>query len=80
MLRKIFGSRREEVGLTGVWRRLRNEDLHCYNSSPYTDKVIKSRRMKWAGREARMGEMRNAYKLWSGKTGENRSLGRLRRR
>ena len=56
VLRKIFGSRREEV--TGKWRRLHNEELNDVYSSPKIDRVIKSRRMRWAGHVARMGEDR----------------------
>ena len=53
VLRRIFGPRRDEV--TGEWRRLYNEDLY---SSHNIVRVIKSRRMRWAGHVARMGEVR----------------------
>jgi len=53
VLRRIFGPRRDEV--TGEWRRLHNEELNLY-SSPNIVRVIKSRRMRWAGHVARMGE------------------------
>jgi hypothetical protein len=53
MLRKIFGPKREEYG---SWRKLHNDELHSLYSSPNTVRVIKSRRMRWAGHVARMGE------------------------
>jgi len=54
VLRRIFGPRRDEV--TGEWRRFHNEDLNDLYSSPNIVRVIKSRRMRWAGHVARMGE------------------------
>ena len=62
MLRRIFGPRREEV--TGEWRGLHNEELNDLYSSPNIVGVIKSRRMRWAGRVARMGEERGVYRSW----------------
>jgi len=56
VLRRIFGSRRDEV--TAEWRRLHNEELNYFYSSPNIVRVIKSRRMRWAGYVARMGEER----------------------
>jgi len=56
MLRRIFGPRRDEV--TGEWRRLHNEELNYLYSSPNIVRVIKFRRMRWAGHVARMGEER----------------------
>ena len=56
VLRRIFGPRRDEV--TGDWRRLHNEELNDLYSSPNIVRVIKSRRMRWAGHVARMGEER----------------------
>jgi len=56
VLRRIFGPRREEV--TGDWRRLNKEELNDLYSSPNIVGVIKSRRMRWAGQVARMGEER----------------------
>ena len=54
VLRKIFGSKRDEV--TGEWRRLHNEELYDMYSASNIVRLIKSRRMRWAGRVARMGE------------------------
>ena len=54
VLRRIFGSRRDEV--TGEWRRLHNEELNDLYSSPNIVRVIKSRRVRWAGHVARMGK------------------------
>ena len=56
VLRRIFGPRRDEV--TGEWRRLHNEELNDLYCSPNIVRVIKSRRMSWAGHVARMGEER----------------------
>jgi hypothetical protein len=53
VLRKIFGSKRDEV--TGEWRKLHNEELRELYSSPSIIRIIKSRRMRWAGHVARMG-------------------------
>ena len=53
VLKRIFGHRRDEV--TGEWRRLHNEELNVLYSSPNIVRVIKSRRMRWAGHVARMG-------------------------
>jgi hypothetical protein len=52
VLRRIFGSKREE---DGSWRKLHNDELHSMYSSPNIVRVIKSRRMRWAGHVARMG-------------------------
>jgi hypothetical protein len=65
VLRRIFGPRRDEV--TGDWRKLHNEELHNLYSSPNIIRMMKSRRMRWAGHVARMGETRNAYKHIGGK-------------
>ena len=54
VLRRIFGPRRDEV--TGEWKRLHNEELNDLYSSPNIVRVVKSRRMRWAGHVARMGE------------------------
>jgi hypothetical protein len=61
VLRRIFGPKRDEV--TGEWRKLPNEELHDLYSSPNIIRIIKSRRMRWAGHLARMDEKRNAYRL-----------------
>jgi len=58
VLRRIFEPRRDEV--TGEWRRLHNEELNDLYSSPNIVRVIKWRRMRWAGLVARMGEKRGA--------------------
>jgi hypothetical protein len=65
VLRRIFGSKRNEV--TGEWRKLHNEEIRDLYSSPSIVRIIKSRRMRWVGRVARMGEKRNAYRLLVGK-------------
>jgi hypothetical protein len=65
VLRRIFGPRRDEV--TGEWRKLHNGELHDLYSSPSIIRIIKSRRMRWAGHMARMGEKRNAYISYCGK-------------
>jgi hypothetical protein len=72
MLRKIFGSKRDEV--TGEWRKLHNEELRDLYFSPSIIRIIKSRRMRWEGHVARMGEKRNAYRLLVGKTEGKRPL------
>jgi hypothetical protein len=78
LLRRIFGPRRDEM--TGEWRKLHNEELHDLYSSPSIIRMIKSRRMRWAGHVARMGEKRNAYRLLVGKPEGKRPLGRPRLR
>jgi len=64
VLRRIFGPRSDEV--TGEWRRLHNEELNDLYSSPNILRVIKSRRMRWAGHVARMGEERGCTGSWWG--------------
>ena len=78
MMRRIFGPRRDEV--TGQWRRLHNEELNGLYFSPNIVRVIKSRRMRWAGHVARMGEEREPYRVLVGKPEGKRPLGRPRRR
>jgi hypothetical protein len=78
VLGRIFGPKRDEV--TGGWRKPHNEELHNLYSSPSIIRIIKSRRMRWAGRVARMEEKRNAYRLLVGKPEGKRPLGRPRRR
>jgi hypothetical protein len=57
LLRRIFGPTRD--GVTGGWRKLYNEELHNLYSSPSIIRIIKSRRMRWVGHVARMGEKKN---------------------
>jgi hypothetical protein len=78
VLRTMFGPKRDEV--TGEWRRLHNKELYALYSSPNIIQVIKSRRMRWTGHVARMGECRSAYRALVGKLGGRRPLGRRRRR
>jgi hypothetical protein len=59
VLRRIFGPKRDEM--TDEWRKLHNEEVHDFYSSPNIIRIIKSRRMRWVGHVAQMGEMRNAY-------------------
>jgi hypothetical protein len=76
--RRILGPKRDEV--TGEWRKLHNKELRHLYSSPSIITIIKSRRMRWAGHVARMGQKRNAYRLLLGKPDGKRPLGRPRRR
>jgi hypothetical protein len=78
VLRRIFGPNRDEV--TGEWRRLHNKELYALYSSPNIIRVMKSRRLRWAGHVARMGERRGAYRALVGKPEGWRLLGRPRRR
>ncbi|KAJ4431962.1 hypothetical protein ANN_20571 [Periplaneta americana] len=78
VLRKIFGAKRDEV--TGEWRKLHNTELHTLYSSPDIIRNIKSRRLRWAGHVARMGESTNAYRMLVGRSEGKRLLGRPRRR
>ena len=78
VLRRIFGHR-WDAG-TGEWRRLHNEDLNDLYYSPNIVRVIKSRRMRWAGHVARMGEETGVYRVLVGKPEGRRPLGRPRRR
>jgi hypothetical protein len=77
VLRRIFGPKRDEV--TGEWRKLHNEEFRDLYSWPNIIRIIKSRRMRWAGHVARMGEKRNAYRLLVGKPKGKRPLGRPKR-
>jgi hypothetical protein len=65
VLRRITGLKRDEV--TGEWRKLHSEELRDFNSLPSIIRIIKSRRMRWVGHVAQMGEMRNMYRLLVGK-------------
>jgi hypothetical protein len=75
---RIYGPKRDEA--TGEWRKLHNEGIRDSYSSPSIIRIIKSRRMRWAGHVARMGEKRKAYRLLVGKPEGKRALGRQRRR
>jgi hypothetical protein len=78
VLRRIFGPTRDEV--TGEWRKLHNEELHDLYSSSSIIRIMKARRMRWAGHVARITEKRNTYRLLAGKPERRRPLGRPRRR
>jgi hypothetical protein len=73
VLRRIFGTKREEVA--GGWRRLHYDNFHNSYTSPNIVRVIKSSSMRWAGHVERMGEMRNAYKIFVEKPERKRPLG-----
>jgi len=77
VLRRIFGPKREE---DGSWRKLHNDELHSVYSSPNIVRVIRSRRKRWAGHVARMGEGRGVYRVLLWRPEVKRSLGILRRR
>jgi hypothetical protein len=74
VLRRIFGPEEDEV--TGDWRRLHNEELHCLCSSKNIIRVIKSGKMRWAGHVEHIREIGNACRVLMGKSGRNTSLGR----
>ncbi|KAJ4432306.1 hypothetical protein ANN_20925 [Periplaneta americana] len=78
VLRKIFGAKRDDV--TGEWRKLHNAELHALYTSPDIIRNIKSRRLRWAGHVAHMGESRNAYRVLVGRPEGKRPLGRPIRR
>jgi hypothetical protein len=61
VLRRVFGSKRDEV--TGEWRQLHNEELNDLYCSPNVVRVIKSRRLRWVGLVARMGERRGLCRV-----------------
>jgi len=75
---RVFGSRRDEV--TGEWRKLHNEELWDLYSLPNIVRVVKSRRMRWAGHVARMGEGRGVHRVLVGEPVGKIPLGRPRRR
>jgi hypothetical protein len=62
VVRNIFGSKRGD--LTGEWRRLHDEELYKLYSSPSVVRVMKSRRMRWVGHVARIGDRRGIYGVW----------------
>jgi PAS domain-containing protein len=76
VLRRIFGRKRDEV--IGGRRKLHYEELHNLYSSRSIIRVIKSRRMRWAGHAARMGERRNAYRILVGKPEGKRTTGKTK--
>ena len=78
LLRRVFGPKRDDV--TGEWRKLHNEELSDLYSLPNIVRVVKSRRMRWVGHVARMGEGRDMYRVLVGKPEGKRPLVRPRRR
>jgi hypothetical protein len=62
VLRRIFGLKRDEV--TGGWKQLHNEELRDLYSSPSIIRIIKSRRIRWAGHVARMGRRETRIRYW----------------
>jgi hypothetical protein len=76
-VRRIFGPKRNEV--TGKWKKLHSEELHTLYLSPNIIKQIKSRRMRWVGHVAHMGEERKVYRFLVGKPKVKRPPRRPRR-
>jgi hypothetical protein len=76
VLRRVFGSKTDEV--MGGWRKVHNNELHKLYSLPSIIRMIKSRKMEWAGHVARMGAKRNAYKILVGKPEEKKPVGNPR--
>jgi hypothetical protein len=74
VLRRIFGPKRDEV--TEKWRKLHNEELCDFYSLSSIERIIKSRRMRWAGHIARMRKKRNECRLLVGTSEGRRPLGR----
>src|SRR5215475_1654659 len=75
-MRRVFRPKRAEV--TGEWRKLHNEELNDLYSLPNIVRVVKSRRMRWAGHVARVGEDRGVHRVLVGKPEEKRPLGKPR--
>jgi hypothetical protein len=73
VLRKVFGPKRDEV--TGEWRKLHNEELNYLYSLLNIVRVVKLRRMRWAGHVAHMGEDRSVHRVLVGKPEGKRLLG-----
>jgi len=78
VLRRIFGPKRDEV--TGEWRKLSNEEFNDLYSPPNIVGMIRSRRMRWVGHVACIGEIRGVYRVLVVKPEEKRPLGRPRHR
>ena len=78
VLRRVFETKRDEV--TGEWRKLHTEELSDLYSLPNIVRVVKSRRMRWAGHVAHMGEGRGVHRVLVGKPEGKRPLGRPRHR
>jgi hypothetical protein len=78
VLRRVFGPKRDEV--TGEWKKLHNEERNGLYSLPNIVRVVKSRRMRWAGHVVHMGEVRGVHRVLMGKPDGKRPLGRPRRR
>jgi len=78
VLRRVFGPKRDEV--TGEWRKFHNEELRDLYSLPNIVRVVKSRRMRWAGHVACIGEGRGVHRVLVGKLEGKRPLGRPRHR
>jgi hypothetical protein len=78
VLRKLIGPKRDEV--TGEWRKLHNEKLNDLYSLPSIVRVVKSRRMRWAGHVARMGYVRGVHRLLMEKPVGKRPLGKPRQK
>ena len=76
VLRRVFGAKRDEV--TGEWRKLHNEELSDLYALPNIVRVVKSRRMRWVGHVARVGEGRDVLRVLIGKPEGKRQLGRPR--
>jgi hypothetical protein len=76
VLRKIFGPKMDEV--TGEWRRIHSKELYTLYSLPNIICVFKSRRMRWAGHAAYMGESRGGDRILEGRSEGRRQLGRPR--
>jgi hypothetical protein len=78
VLKRVFGAKKDDV--TGGWRKLHHGKLRDLYSAPSIIRIIKSRKMRWAGHIARMGEKRNAYRLLVEKPDEKMLLARPRYR
>jgi hypothetical protein len=77
VLRGTFGLKRDKV-IVGRWKKLHNEELHNLRPSPNIIRIVKSKRMRWAGHVAQMGEKRNPCRILVGKPEEKIPVGRPR--